>query len=60
MKPVVAPSGVVVKVEKDWWQKDKEKRERRIAQKAKKEAKEKELADAIAKNVETNAKMLKM
>jgi hypothetical protein len=49
VKPVMAPDGRVVKVEKDWWKMDKEKRERRIARKAEKEAKEREIAEANAK-----------
>ncbi len=49
-----------MKVEKDWWQKDKEKLERRIARKVEREAKDKQLEDVVAKNAKTNAKMLKM
>ena len=30
MKPVIAPSGVVVKVEKGWWAEDEERRRKRI------------------------------
>jgi hypothetical protein len=48
MKPVVAPNGVIVKVEKDWWAMDKEKRDKRIARQARKDAKDKALEDAVA------------
>ena len=42
MKPVIAPSGVVVKVEKDWWALDEEKRMKRMACHEEKERKERE------------------
>ena len=47
-KPLKLPSGVVIKVEKDHWRVEEEKRARRIARRAAREAKEKEMTDAIA------------
>ena len=47
-KPLKLPSGVVIKVEKDHWRLEKEKRARRIARRAAREAKEREMTDAIA------------
>ena len=47
-KPLKLPSGVVIKVEKDHWRVEEEKRARRIARRAAREAKEKEMTDAVA------------
>ena len=47
-KPLKLPSGVIIKVEKDHWRLEEEKRARRIARRAAREAKEKEMTDAIA------------
>ena len=47
-KPLKLPSGVVIKVEKDHWRLEEEKRARRIAKRAAREAKEKEMTDAVA------------
>ena len=47
-KPLKLPSGAVIKVEKDHWWLEEEKRARRIARRAAREAKEKEMTDAIA------------
>ena len=47
-KPLKLPSGVVIKVEKDHWRMEEEKRARRIARRAAREAKEKEMTDAVA------------
>ena len=47
-KPLKLPSGVVIKVEKDHWRVEEEKRARGIARRAAREAKEKEMTDAIA------------
>ena len=47
-KPLKLPSGVVIKVKKDHWRLEEEKRARRIARRAAREAKEKEMTDAIA------------
>ena len=47
-KPLKLPSGAVIKVEKDHWQMEEEKRARRIARRAAREAKEKEMTDAVA------------
>ena len=47
-KPLKLPSGVVIKVEKDHWRLEEEKRARRIARRAAQEAKEKEMTDAVA------------
>ena len=46
--PLKLPSGVVIKVKKDHWQVEEEKRARRIARRVAREAKEKEMTDAIA------------
>ena len=47
-KPLELPSGVVIKVEKDHWRLEEEKRARRIARRTAREAKEKEMSDAVA------------
>ena len=47
-KPLKLSSGIVIKVEKDHWRLEEEKRARRIARRAAREAKEKEMMDAIA------------
>ena len=46
-KPLKLPLGVVIKVEKDHWWLEEEKRARRIARRATREAKKKEMTDAI-------------
>ena len=47
-KPLKLPSGVVIKVEKDHWRLEEGRRARRIAQRTAREAKEKEMTDAVA------------
>ena len=47
-KPLKLPSGVVIKVEKDHWRLEEERRARRIARRTAWEAKEKEMTDAVA------------
>ena len=47
-KPLKMPSGVVIKVEKDHWRLEEERRARRIARRTAREAKEKEMTDAVA------------
>ena len=47
-KPLKMPSGAVIKVEKNHWRIEEEKRARRIARRAAWEAKEKEMTDAVA------------
>ena len=47
-KPLKLPSGVVIKVEKDHWQLEEERRARRIARRSAREAKEKEMTDTVA------------
>ena len=47
-KPLKLPSGVVIKVKKDHWRMEEERRARRIARRSAREAKEKEMTDAIA------------
>ena len=47
-KPLKLPSGIVIKVEKDHWRLEEEKRARRIARRAAREAKEREMTNAIA------------
>ena len=58
-KPLKLPSGVVIKVEKDHWRVEEEKRARQIARRAAREAKEKEMTDAVAANQAEVAKMRK-
>ena len=47
-KPLKLPSGVVIKVKKDHWRLEEERRARRIARRTAREAKEKEMSDAVA------------
>ena len=47
-KPLKLPSGVVIKVEKDHWRLEEERRARRIVRRTAREAKEKEMTDAVA------------
>ena len=47
-KPLKLPSRVVIKVEKDHWWLEEERRARRIARRTAREAKEKEMTDAVA------------
>ena len=47
-KPLKLPLGAIIKVEKDHWRLKEEKRARRIARRAAREAKEKEMTDAVA------------
>ena len=47
-KPLKLPLGIIIKVEKDHWRLEEEKRARRIARRVAWEAKEKEMTDAIA------------
>ena len=47
-KPLKLPSGVVIKVEKDHWRLEEVMRARWIARRAAREAKEKEMTDAVA------------
>ena len=57
IKPLKLPSGVVIKVEKDHWRLEEEKRARRIVRRAAREAKEKEMTDTIATNQAEVAEM---
>ena len=57
MKPIRLSSGAVVKVEKDFWAKEEERRQKRIARKKEKEAIERELKEAVANTAETEKKM---
>ena len=47
-KPLKLPSGAIIKVEKDHWWLEEEKRARWIARRAAREAKEREMTDAVA------------
>ena len=47
-KPQKLPSGVVIKVEKDHWRLEEEKRAKQIARRAAREAKEREMTDVVA------------
>ena len=58
-KPLKLPSGVVIKVEKDHWRLEEEKRARRIARRAAWEVKEKEMTDAVAASQAEVAEMRK-
>ena len=58
MKPVIAPSGVVVKVEKDWWALEEEKRMKRIARHEEKERKERERQQKDKELAEAKAKLI--
>ena len=46
-KPLKLPSGVVIKVEKDHWRLEEERRARRIARRTARKPKEKEMSDAV-------------
>ena len=59
-KPLKLPSGVVIKVEKDHWRLEEERRARRIARRTAREAKEKEMTDAVAASQAEVAEMRKM
>ena len=56
-KPLKLPSGVVIKVEKDHWRLEEEKRARWIARRTAREAKEKEMTYAVAANQAEVAEM---
>ena len=56
-KPLKLPSRIVIKVKKDHWRLEEEKRARRIARRAAREAKEKEMMDAVAANQAEVAEM---
>ena len=56
-KPQKLPSGVIIKVEKDHWWLEEERRARRIARRTAREAKEKEMSDAVAASQAEVAKM---
>ena len=58
-KPLKLPLGVVIKVEKDHWRLEEEKRARRIARRAAQDAKEKEMTDAVAASQAEMAEMRK-
>ena len=60
MKPVIAPSGVVVKVEKDWWVLEEEKRMKRIARHKEKERKERERQQKDKELAEAKAKLIRL
>ena len=60
MKPLVLPSGSVIKVKKDYWKLEEEKHLKRIARRAEREAKDKELQDVVANTAKTKAKMLRL
>ena len=47
-KPLKLPSGVVIKVEKDHWRLEEERQARQITRRTAREAKEKEMTDAVA------------
>ena len=47
-KPLKLPSGVVIKVEKDHWRLEEERRARWIARRTAREAKQKEMTDSVA------------
>ena len=59
-KPLKLPLGIVIKVEKDHWRLEKEKRARQIARRIAREAKEKEMTDAVAANQAEVAEMRRM
>ena len=56
-KPLKLPSRVVIKVEKDHWRLEEERRARRIARRSAREAKEKEMTDVVAASQAEVAKM---
>ena len=58
-KPLKLPSEVVIKVEKDQWRLEDEKRARRIARRAAREAKEKEMTGVVATSCAEVAEMRK-
>ena len=60
MKPVIAPSGVIVKVEKEWWALEKEKRMKRIARHEEKERKERERQQKDKELAEAKAKLIRL
>ena len=60
MKPVIAPSGVVVKVEKGWWAEDEERRKKRIARHLEREEKEPERKQKEMELAEANAKLIQL
>ena len=56
-KPLKLPSGIIIKVEKDHWRLEEKRRARRIARRRAREAKEKEMMDAVAASQAEVAKM---
>ena len=58
-KPLKLPSGVVIKVKKDHWRLKEEKRARRIARRAVREAKEREMTNVVAASQAEVAEMRK-
>ena len=60
MKPVIAPSGVVVKVEKGWWAEDEERRRKRIVRHQEMEEKERERKQKEKELAEANAKLIQL
>ena len=60
MKPVIAPSGVVVKVEKGWWAEDEERRKKRIAHHLEREEKEQKRKQKEMELAEANAKLIQL
>ena len=56
-KPLKLPLGVVIKVEKDHWWLEEERRARRIARRTAREAKEKEMTDTVAASLAEVAEM---
>ena len=60
MKPLVLPSRSVIKVEKDYWKDEEEKRLKRIARRAEREAKDKKLQGVVANTARTKAKMFRL
>ena len=58
MKPVIAPFGIVVKVEKDWWALEEKKRMKRIARHEEKERKERERQQKDKELAEAKAKLI--
>ena len=60
MKPVIAPSCVVVKVEKGWWAEDEERRKKRITHHLEREEKEQERKQKEKELAEANAKLIQL
>ena len=60
MKPIRLPSGAIVKVEKDYWAKDEERCQKRIARRKEKEAIKEKLKEAVANTAETEKKMQRL